>query len=79
MKKQNIKLKLTISVEYDADPDHYDTQDPFKMADIDQANFRQHIEDAFELLETKGAKINVDVVSYTVPKLNATVVPFKKH
>lgn len=79
MKKQNIKLKLTISVEYNADPDHYNTQDPFKMADIDQANFRQNIEDAFELLDTVGANLNVSVVSYTVPKLNATVVPFKKH
>ncbi len=64
-KKQKAKLKLTISVEYDADPDHYDTTDPFKMADIDQYNFRQHIEDAFELLDTKGAKINVSVLHNT--------------
>ena len=57
-----LRLKLTISIEYNAVPEHYDTDDPFKMADIDQSNFRNNIQDAFELLDTEGAKIEVSVV-----------------
>ena len=33
------KLRLTIVVEYDADPEYYDTTDPAAMAEIDSSNW----------------------------------------
>lgn len=33
-----MKLKLTLSYEYEAAPEDYDTDDPIEMAAIDQSN-----------------------------------------
>lgn len=35
-----MKLRATLTVEYDADPGDYQTYDPEEAADIDQANWR---------------------------------------
>lgn len=34
-----MKLRATVTVEYDADPQYYDTADPKEMAAIDQASW----------------------------------------
>jgi hypothetical protein len=36
----NIRLRATLTVEYDADPKDYDTADPVEMAHIDLANWQ---------------------------------------
>ena len=33
------RLRATFTVEYDADPDYYGTDDPEKMAQVDYENF----------------------------------------
>jgi hypothetical protein len=63
-----IKLKLTVSVEYNADPANYDTEDPQEMARIDQYLFKNNITDAFELLDTKGSKVEVSVGKRIIKK-----------
>jgi hypothetical protein len=35
-----VRLRATVVVEYDAHPDHYDTDDPAEMAEIDQKNWQ---------------------------------------
>lgn len=37
--KAKVRLRLTIVVDYEADPDHYETDDPVKMAEVDRENF----------------------------------------
>lgn len=35
-----VKLRITLSYEYDADPDDYDSNDPLEMAAIDEENMK---------------------------------------
>jgi hypothetical protein len=37
-----VRLRATLTVEYDADPDDYGTADPVEMAAIDAENYQRH-------------------------------------
>ena len=54
-----IKLRLTVTVEYEANPLYYKTDDPVKMAEIDQLNFRHDPEHLMELIDSENATIIV--------------------
>lgn len=53
------KLRLTITVEYEADPTYYGTTDPVKMAEIDQSNFRDDPDNLMELIDSDNTTITV--------------------
>lgn len=53
MKNKKVKLRLTITVEYTADPKWYDTTDPNEMAKIDANNFNDNLEDLIEILDSE--------------------------
>lgn len=53
------KLTLSINITYDADPQHYETEDPIQMALIDQANYRENPDNISDLLEQHRASISV--------------------
>lgn len=57
--EDTVKLSLHIVVTYDANPDHYGTDDPKKMAKIDQTSFRENSELIPEMLRDRLAKIYV--------------------
>ena len=63
-----IKLRLTITLDYVADPEWYDTDDPEKMAAIDKANYEGDITHVMEMIDTKDAKITVTPIKKTVKK-----------
>lgn len=42
MAVDSVRLRVTLTVEYDADPADYDTDDPADMADIDERNYRSY-------------------------------------
>jgi hypothetical protein len=56
------KLKLIAEYVYDADPDDYGTDDPVKMAEIDESNFRDEPGDILWLLP--GPEIEVVVEEF---------------
>lgn len=39
---QSVRLRVSLAVEYDADPDDYGTDIPEEMAAIDEANYRTY-------------------------------------
>ena len=45
-----MKLRLTVTVVYDANPEYYDTSDPKEMAAIDEGNYRENPETLAEML-----------------------------
>ena len=63
-----IKLRLTVTVDYIAEPDWYDTHDPEKMCAIDLANYEANIEHVMEMIDTKDAKITVTPIMRTIRK-----------
>jgi len=56
-----IKLKLTITVEYEAEPEYYETDDPVKMAALDQSNFRDDPEYLMGLIDSKDTITTITV------------------
>ena len=56
-----IKLKLTITVEYEAEPQYYETDDPVKMAEIDQSNYRNDPEHLMEIIDSKDTITTITV------------------
>ena len=55
-----MKLRLRIIAEYDANPEHYGTDDPVKMAEIDISNLSNNPEDIASFLERNGYHIIID-------------------
>lgn len=56
------KLRLTIITEYEANPDHYGTDDPVQMAAMDEANLIDDPVSALDMVD-ETAKITVEVIS----------------
>jgi len=56
-----MKTKLKIVIEYEADPEDYDTEDPKKMAEIDESNFREDPPSLMEMLcDLEDIKVKVE-------------------
>ena len=51
-----MKLRATIVIEYEANPDHYDTDDPKRAAEIDEENFRDDGGTLIEFVSTSPIK-----------------------
>jgi len=56
-----IRLRATIVMEYDANPDHYDNKPPAEMAALDEQNFADPAI-LFETLLTKPYTVKVEPV-----------------
>jgi hypothetical protein len=63
-----IKLRLTVTVDYNADPRWYDTDDPEQMSAIDLANFKDDFMHLIDFINTKDTKMTVTTVSRKVKK-----------
>ncbi len=59
---EKIKLRLTVTMEYEADPEYYGTDDPVKMAAIDQTNFFEYPRSLYEQLSEDGINVKVEPV-----------------
>ena len=59
-----MKLRLQIIMEYEADPADYGTDDPIKMAEIDQENFAYDLGSMFPLLEVREYTVIVDAPDF---------------
>lgn len=55
-----MKLRLRIIMEYEADPAHYDTGDPIKMAQIDEDNYNADPGSMYSILDASEYQIIVD-------------------
>lgn len=55
-----VKLKLTVELEYDADPEWYPSDDPYEMAKIAEKILNDHPEEIVEWFD-KDSVINVKV------------------
>lgn len=55
-----MKLRLTITVEYDADPEYYGTDNAQKMAEVDQENFDSDPNTLIELLNDVEYEVKVE-------------------
>ena len=63
-----MRFKLIVTVEYDADPIHYGTDDPQKMCEIDLENFKNSPEHLIEFIDTENAKMEITCVQRKVKK-----------
>lgn len=55
------RLKITLTIVYDANPDHYGETDPKKMASIDEENFRNRPDCIMDMLSSgENVKIAVE-------------------
>jgi hypothetical protein len=55
-----VKLKLTIELEYDADPEWYPSDDPYEMAKIVEKNLKNNPEDIIEWFD-KNTVVDIKV------------------
>lgn len=63
MRRMMIKLRVTITYEYDADPEHYGTDVPEEMAAIDMWNYREYPQETFEsLIENNEFTVTIEPV-----------------
>lgn len=53
------RLTLSINISYDAHPEHYDTENAAEMARIDQANYRENVNNFTDLLAENTSSIHV--------------------
>jgi len=49
--KNKVRLKCIVTVEYDAFPENYGTDDPLEMASVDEENFLDDPNSLYEFLE----------------------------
>ena len=63
-----VKMRLTITVEYDADSVWYDTEDTEKMAQIDCANYKDDPSHLFEMVDQEDVEITVKPIKRTIKK-----------
>ena len=62
-------MRLTITVEYDADSEWYDgTEDPEAMAAIDCANYKADPSHMFEMVDQEDVEITVKPIRRTIKK-----------
>lgn len=55
------RLKVTITYEYDAEPEHYDTDDPTEMAKIDQHNWDDYLDFCIDMLTSNEENMHIKV------------------
>lgn len=53
------RLTLSVNITYDALPEHYETDDPYQMASIDQTNYREDPNNILDLLQENRTSICV--------------------
>jgi hypothetical protein len=60
------KLKLTIEIVYEVNPEHYGTLNPSEMAQIDESNFRDGYASMVDLIQRSAGSV-VATVSVESP------------
>jgi len=58
-----IRLRVTIVVEYEPDPEHYGTDDPAAMAHIDQDNWNSDPLRLFSSFDDDEFKVTVEPIT----------------
>lgn len=76
MSQETVRLQFTLMVQYEAVIDHYGTNDPARMADIDQSNWDTGMISAEEMIELASrrdgsVKAWVEPVIVIDPTMNA--------
>ena len=56
-----IKMKVTVTFEYETDPKYYDGIDPVKMAAIDQSNFENDLGSLYETINETDSVLTIKV------------------
>ena len=56
-----VKMRVTVTYEYDADPKDYDTDDASAMAEIDEQNFNLPMGQAYVAADLTGLPFKVKV------------------
>lgn len=62
------KMRLTITVEYDAESEWYGTEDPEQMAQIDCANYKNDPSTIIEIFNQESGNITVRPIKKTIRK-----------
>jgi len=59
---EKVRLKVTITFEFDADPESYGTENPVEMAKIDQEQFYENPDILSEMIITDEYMVKVEPV-----------------
>lgn len=63
MTSKTVRMKVTVTFEYDANPDNYENTKPVDMADLDRMNFEEDYGHLLETMNDHPVTINVEPIN----------------